>query len=944
MAGDPVSDGEAPTVDLGGAESKDSFDDLLKRVVTGDQTPQLTPGTILSERFKIEKLIGAGGMGAVYVARDQTLGRDVAIKLHHTPGGGFRLRREAIAMAKLAHPNVVTVFEVGEVARFPFVVMEYVPGTTLRAWLTERPRSIPEIMEMLLAAGEGLAAAHDAGLLHRDIKPENVLIGSDGRARVGDFGLARELDSKDDPPPSDSVSGHMAPMTQTGAVLGTPAYMAPEQLAGKIIDARADQFAFCVTAWEALWRERPFRGATLDELLIALTTGKRSEPPATPKVPRQLRAALERGLSNDPEARFPSMRALLDALRAPLRRRRMRVLLGASALGLATLGLVGYFALRSEQVSCDNAAADVVGLLPRDIVVRLEALGAKDAARRVSQDLGHFAGSLEQGARRACEAEARHEWSPQLVAKSKACREVAARIARDMLRPAHLELENVPGIVLRASTGLPSLISCSSPAFLATSPTIPDDPAGLKELIDARINLSLATMELHEHRPDAAKPYLDRAEQSSLRESPLLKPELLVARGLAAYRVGDDKLAEKLTADGYYAARAIDDDTQTTTALNVLLELAAEKPPDDPMVATWLRTAAADADRMAARAPWLSASLFLVCANVADITDDGPAALGYVARAVSLVPDDTSIRARGLLIKADVEMWSGQVDQGKADYDKAIAMRIEQLGADHPRVGISLADYAGSLLEAQHVDDALEVARRAIAIIEKSTDPSDQAIDSARVNLAAVLTDAGLNEEARALFETARARYIKHHGVRSTVVANIDMNLAIIHMDANEIPKAVALLEESLATDEALLGKERMEVAEVLFNLAVARERNGDLPGAQAAARRCAEIYAAKRPNTARHALALALLAKMSNSRRDYAAVLAATEQALQMKLNNADVQTIAWPTLERARALIGLGRSKEAKPLLTTARAMYAAIPLPGRVDEIDRLLAQMR
>src|SRR4051812_38454199 len=143
-------------------------------------------------------------MGTVYVARDATLGREVAIKVHHHAGGAERLRREAVAMARLAHPNVVTVFEVGQLDRRPFVVMEYIAGTTLRAWLAAAPRSVREILAMVIAAGEGLAAAHAAGLIHRDFKPENVMIGSDGRARVGDFGLARELDSRDESSPGTS--------------------------------------------------------------------------------------------------------------------------------------------------------------------------------------------------------------------------------------------------------------------------------------------------------------------------------------------------------------------------------------------------------------------------------------------------------------------------------------------------------------------------------------------------------------------------------------------------------------------------------------------------------------------------------------------------------------------------------------------------------------------
>src|SRR5688572_26133603 len=231
----------------------------------------------------MKQQLGKGGMGTVYLARDQTLGRDVAVKVHRAGTGNERLHLEAIAMAQLAHPNVVTVYEVATFADRLYVAMEYIRGGTLRTWLGAEPRSWRTILETLTHAGDGLAAAHAAGLVHRDFKPENVLVGDDGRPRVSDFGLARvqERPSGDVIPLAGTTSSVDTPMTMTGALMGTPAYMAPEQIAAEPVDARTDQFAFCVVAWECLFGKRPFQGATLGALALAIDRRQLVRPTKT---------------------------------------------------------------------------------------------------------------------------------------------------------------------------------------------------------------------------------------------------------------------------------------------------------------------------------------------------------------------------------------------------------------------------------------------------------------------------------------------------------------------------------------------------------------------------------------------------------------------------------------------------------------------------------------
>ena len=278
-------------------------------------------------RYRITAVLGAGAMGYVFAAHDPELGRTVALKLLRTRGDSTaaysaRLLREAQSLAKLSHPNVVTVHDVGSFGEHLFVALEWVDGGTLASWLAE-PRTTRQILEVFRQAGEGLAAAHAVGLVHRDIKPDNILVGKDQRVRVTDFGLALSLenDSAGATPPSvlaDAMPALPMRLTATGAVIGTPAYASPEQVEGGDADARSDQFSFCVAMFEALHGYRPFRGDDWADLRAALRAGTIAKQPGRP-VARWLDRILVRGLAREPAERWPSIRALLDALaRGPL--------------------------------------------------------------------------------------------------------------------------------------------------------------------------------------------------------------------------------------------------------------------------------------------------------------------------------------------------------------------------------------------------------------------------------------------------------------------------------------------------------------------------------------------------------------------------------------------------------------------------------------------------
>jgi serine/threonine-protein kinase len=374
----------------------------------GDQRPGYFGESARIGRFAVLRTLGEGGMGVVYSAYDEELDRRVALKLlrpgrDNSPRNQARMQREARAMAKLSHPNVVQVYEVGRIDEQVFVAMEFVQGKTLGAWLKAQPRSWQDTLNVLIQAGRGLQAAHEAGVIHADFKPDNILIDAEERVRVVDFGLSRRAEPASaslqaaaargeagrslpnaaaglhlgpgeparsqisptvppaSPPPtrpiSDEPSQRPGEEPRSNArIAGTPAYMAPEQHRHCPADQRSDQFSFCITLYTALYGKHPFAGGSLLELVINLSDGKIHPPPAGTQVPTAVHAALVRGLANLPEKRWPTLADLLDALEVGSGRdrdpefdlsvaKRQRVVLAgiiaASILGLSVVVILG---------------------------------------------------------------------------------------------------------------------------------------------------------------------------------------------------------------------------------------------------------------------------------------------------------------------------------------------------------------------------------------------------------------------------------------------------------------------------------------------------------------------------------------------------------------------------------------------------------------------------
>ncbi len=450
-------------------------------------------------RYRVLSLVGVGGMGQVYSAYDPSLDRRVAIKLLRpdaSPVSAARMAREARALGRISHPNVVTIHEVAEHDGRLAIAMEYVDGETLRQWALRVPAtgSLPRLREGLdyvLQAGRGLAAAHAQGFVHRDFKPSNVLVGIDGRVRVADFGVVRgDADasmSAQIERPEDDAPTKRDDLTGEGDVVGTPAYMAPEKRAGESVDAASDQFSFCFTAWEVLTGERPTasrRRITLQALVDATTQDGES-----PVMPATLEAVLRRGLALRPAARFPSMDALLARLEAesrkldvapPKPRRGRRVAGTFAAAGLLVAASIGgrrlYVQAQCEEQSAtlaerwnEEARAEVRGAL-----LATELPYAASSADRIAEALTAFEARWSSDALAACEAyRVRGDWTEEEFERAQWCLDNGKLRFELLLNDQRTaRVEDVTGMVA-AAVALSKLNRCDDPGDLPGRRRVP---------------------------------------------------------------------------------------------------------------------------------------------------------------------------------------------------------------------------------------------------------------------------------------------------------------------------------------------------------------------------------------------------------------------------------------------------------------------------------------
>ncbi|MBK8266505.1 MAG: tetratricopeptide repeat protein [Nannocystis sp.] len=857
------------------------------------------PGARLG-RYLVIRTLGAGAMGVVVAAYDPKLDRKVALKLIKTPKGTEtdlarkRLEREAQALAKLAHPNVVVVFDVDVHDDQLFVAMEFVEGGTLGAWM-QQPRPWREVLSKFVEAGRGLAAAHAAGLVHRDFKPDNVMLGSDGRVRVMDFGLARPDDApiqRDEI--GSSTSALAIRMTQTGAVMGTPVYMAPEQYEGHA-DARSDQFGFCAALYEALHGQLPFSAASMIEQRDAVAAGRIDPAPRGATVPAWLRAVVLRGLAPEPERRWPDMAALLDALAddPALRRRRWGAALLITGLLAGGAASVVWATQQQAQV-CKGFEARLAGVWDdtrrSEVRSAIEGTGlsyAADTAVRVEQRLDEYTTQWVAVRGEACEAHQRGEQSGELLDLRMRCLDERLQHVAVTVGVLSEANEEVVRKAVEAVVGLPSLDRCSDEQALQAELAPPDDPELARRVAawDQQLIEAAALRRAGEYKRGLARATTVIDEAEAVDYEPLHARAWLLAGNL------EDKMGRYVEAEA-------------------LLERALAS-----ALALGIRAEAADAAAQLVHVVGYRQARHEAGRSWAKIAEP-------LARAAG-----TSEASAGYLNNLGTVAYSeGKYEQSRGYHERALATEEKALGPDHPDVAMSLNNLGVVAATEGKYEQARAYFERVLAIWEKALGPDHPNVASSLNNLGNVAKVAGKYEQAQAYYERALAIEEKALGPDHPDVAMSLNNLGVVVYSEGEYEQARAYFEHALAIMEKALGPDHPNVAALLTNLAEVAESQGNAEKTRAYYER-----------------ALAIKAKaLGPDHPNVANALTGLGEAL----TSLDTPAAAIPHLERALTLRTAHEGDPiefAKTRFALARALWAAAPEAGRDRPRARSLAEL-
>ena len=772
----------------------------------------LRPGEHLG-RFVVAGTLGEGGMGVVYLARDVELDREVAVKLLRDrgegsggeQGGRARLFREAQAMARLSHPNVVTVYEVGVHDGTVFLAMERVDGSTLKAWLAAKKRTWQEILAVFIQAGRGLAAAHAAGLIHRDFKPDNVLIRADGRGQVTDFGLARAVGvapAEGGPSPSPRSDALATPVTVAGTLVGTLAYMAPEQLEGGTLDARTDAFAFCIALYEALHGERPFE--RVGHALRRKALKERGD------VPTWLGRVIEQGLSLAPDARFATMDALLKALSADpsaKRRRAAAAGVGVAAVALAA-GLSWWGAARHARTQCETQAEQLQGVWDEAARKRLAAAfatsGIPDAANRwhyVEKGLDRYAKRWLDAQAQACAAAGTEREADSAVHARLEC----LNEGRDDLRTV-VELLGAPNQTL--VDGAAAIIS------LVRSTTRCRD-ARLIPFSERRTPAELATIRAYRSRilHAAVLSYLGRGEEGiaaldrirhEVHDAGLRRLEVnaLDEGALLKTRAGQSRAALE---DYQRALPLAEAEHMDLTALQIGTAAVVETAiigASVEEVDRGLELVRRLADRLgdAPEAKNLVEFALGTIANLRGRSDEG---LPHLQAALRIEQELNGVEDIRLVVPmnniASAQEAVGQIEESIATCRETIRISDAIVGPDRDNLRIIWSNLAWALLEVGRFDEAADAARRTIR------EPENLYSAVGRAILAEVLAEQGRFSEATA--EAQRTLDLVGSLKRRSSPTGVEVvrRSAKVFFLAGVIPRAKVLIDEAMTVGQKVL-------------------------------------------------------------------------------------------------------------------------------------------
>ena len=819
-------------------------------------------------RHEVNGRLGAGGMGVVYSAYDPELDRRLAIKvIRPTSGGGSsqssrgRLMREAQAMARVSHPNVITVYDVGTIDERIYIAMELIEGSTLGQWTRNEDeagqahrRPWKEIVEVYCRAAEGLIAAHEAQLVHRDFKPQNVLVGHDGAPRVLDFGLARasnlpDVGASSNPthPDAPSVNSQLdSKLTRTGAMIGTPAYMSPEQIEGRPADARSDQFSFCVSLWEALYDERPFAGRTMAELSYAVLEGQLQSPKGerARAVPEYLRVALERGLSAKADERFDDMRQLVDALRSdPRVQRKRRLLFGAAVVTVALGGaaLARLIAGPDAAQACRDGASRLSEQWEQGGRASVEAAYASSELeladlirKRTLDELGDYAKAWGDAYTQACDAT--HEGQSQSIESLELRLACLNRRALSFRSGVELLGRSDGGGIAAADhllDALPPLEGCADLEQLRIGAGPTPDPAIVGELEDARAALARVKAQITAGELTLAREALAALNKTQLGEryTPFAA-ELALVAGQLADASGDYASAERELKESYWKATELRRDDLVAEAASALVSVVGESRARAEDGLDWFRNADAVYSRMRRSSPpSLERRRVAVLAARGDYVN----AL-ELARALTQMQGQLSDGelAASLELQLELETTLAQFELAAQTRERLDTLVSTNFGPEHPRALTAMQAGAELQMAQGNWDAAMKAHRNALKLAERLYGPNHPVAARSLGELSELLRRkekfTAAREEAQFALERAEASVGPEH----PLTGEMAHRLGLAYIAEDNLPAAHTLMERARDIAARAYGEQSVEFALPLQGLGTIAEKRKDWDGAEA--------------------------------------------------------------------------------------------------------------